>query len=75
VQALAVELAEPDAVFGVGDVEEGAAGAWTLELAEPEFVSAVLTRAPDSFALDQLMIRTRDHLLVIDRGSDGQPAD
>jgi hypothetical protein len=58
-----------------GVLIEGAAGAWTLEPAEPEFVSAVLTRVPDSFALDQLMIRTRDHLLVIDRGCDVQPAD
>ena len=56
-----------------GMLIEGAAGAWTLQLAEPEFMSAALMPVPDSFALDQLMIRTRDHVLVIDRGSDLQP--
>jgi hypothetical protein len=45
---------------------DGAAGAWTLQLAEPEFISAVLAPIPDRFLLEQLMIRTRDRLVVID---------
>jgi hypothetical protein len=41
-------------------------------LAEPEFMSVTLTPIPDSFVLEQLMIRTRDHLVVIDPGSAAQ---
>jgi hypothetical protein len=55
-----------------GVLIDGAAGAWTLQLTEPEFVSAALASIPDSFVLEQLMIRTRDHLIVIDPGSDAQ---
>jgi hypothetical protein len=51
---------------------DGAASAWTVQLAEPEFRSAALTPISDGFALEQPMIRTRDHLVIIDPGSDGQ---
>jgi hypothetical protein len=43
----------------------GAGGAWTLELAAPEFVSATLSRIPHG-ALTQLTIKMRDHCLSID---------
>jgi hypothetical protein len=56
-----------------GVLINGAAGAWTPQLAEPEFMSAALTPIPDRSVLEQLMIRTRDHLVVIDPGADAQP--
>ena len=44
----------------------GAAGAWTLELAEPEFVSATLNPIPPDFKLKQLTIKMHDHWLSIE---------
>ena len=45
---------------------EGAAGAWTLQLAEPEFVSATLNTIPDSRTVKHLVIKMRDHWVMVD---------
>jgi hypothetical protein len=47
---------------------DGGAGAWTLVIAEPEFVSASLATIPGSRNLKRLMIKLRDHCVVIDPG-------
>jgi hypothetical protein len=49
-----------------GLIVDGAAGAWSLELAEPDFLSATLDPIPDSRTAKQLMIKLRDHWLAID---------
>jgi len=49
-----------------GLLVEGAGRAWTLDLSEPEFLSATLWPVPDSFTTEQLQIRMRDHVVVID---------
>jgi hypothetical protein len=48
---------------------EGASGAWTFQLPEPDFVSATLRPMPDSFTTEQLQIGMRDHIIVIDPGT------
>jgi len=48
----------------------GAGGAWTLELAEPEFASATLSPIPSGCTLTQLTIKMRDHWLSIVPGVD-----
>lgn len=61
-----------DGVMGFGSddshglIVDGAAGAWSLELAEPDFLSATLDVIPDSRTSKQLMIKLRDHWLAID---------
>src|SRR5215213_1820238 len=50
-----------------GLIVEGAAGAWILELAEPDFLSATLDSIPGSRTSKQLTIKLRDHWLAIDR--------
>ena len=49
-----------------GLIVDGAAGAWSLELAEPDFLSATLDSIPDSPTSKQLTIKLRDHWLAID---------
>ena len=49
-----------------GLIVDGAGGAWSLELAEPDFLSATLDAIPDSRTSKQLMIKLRDHWLAID---------
>jgi len=49
---------------------EGAAGGWTLQLAEPDFQSATLSPIPDSFTLKQLTIKMRNHWVAIAPGID-----
>jgi len=46
----------------------GAGGAWTLELAAPEFVSATHSRIAPGATLKHLTIKMRDHWLSIDPG-------
>ena len=53
---------------------EGASRAWTLELPEPEFLSATLSPIPVGFTTEQLQIRMRDHVVVIDP-ADGSDAE
>ena len=52
---------------------EGAGRAWTLELPEPEFLSATLSPIPVSFTSEQLQIRLRDHVVVIDPANAPDP--
>ena len=49
-----------------GLLVEGAGGAWTLDLPEPEFLSATLSPIPVSFTNAQLQIKMRDHVIVVD---------
>lgn len=58
-----------------GLIVEGAARAWTLELAAPEYVSATLSSIPDSPTHQQLTIKSRNHWVMIEPGlgSDGPP--
>jgi len=56
-----------------GLLVEGAAGAWTLELLEAEFLTALLSPIPDSFTTEQMQIRMRGHIVVIDPASDPDP--
>jgi len=51
-----------------GVTVDGAAGAWSLELAEPDFLSATLDPMLDSRSSKQLTIKLRDHWLAIDPG-------
>ena len=68
-----------DAVMGFeatashGLIIEGAAGAWTLHLAEPEFLSAAIRPIPNAFTVEQLQIRMRDHTIVIEPGTIESP--
>jgi hypothetical protein len=48
-----------------GLIVDGAAGAWSLELAEPDFLSATLDAIPDSCTSMQLIINMRDHWVAI----------
>lgn len=56
-----------------GLLVEGSGRAWTLELPEPEFLSATLSPIPDSFTVEQLQIRMRDHIVVIEPTSGPDP--
>jgi hypothetical protein len=56
-----------------GLLVEGAGGAWTLQLPEPEFLSASLSPIPVSFTTEQLQIRMRDHIVVIDPATSPDP--
>jgi hypothetical protein len=49
-----------------GLIVVGAAGAWSLALAEPDFLSATLDPMLDSRSSKQLTIKLRDHWLAID---------
>jgi hypothetical protein len=49
-----------------GLIVDGAAGACSLELAEPDFLSATLDPIPYSRTSKQLTIKLRDHWLAID---------
>jgi|SRR5215217_2648316 len=51
-----------------GVTVDGAAGAWSLELAEPDFLSATLDAIPGSRTAKQLTIKMRDHWVAIDPG-------
>jgi hypothetical protein len=54
-----------------GLIIDGAGGAWTFDLAEPEFVSATLSTIPDSRTAKQLLIKMRDHWFLIEPGLRG----
>jgi hypothetical protein len=56
-----------------GLLVEGAGRAWTLELPEPEFLSATLSPIPVSFTTELLQIRMRDHVVAIDPASAPDP--
>jgi len=56
-----------------GLLVDGADGAWTLTLDETDFVSATLNTIPDSRTMKQLMIKMRDHWVVIDPGRRDRP--
>jgi hypothetical protein len=66
-------VTEFEATESHGLIVEGAAGAWTLHLADREFLSATLRPIPDTFTVEQLQIRMRDHTIVIDLGTTGRP--
>jgi hypothetical protein len=52
---------------------DGAAGAWTLQLAESEFVSATLASIPDSSIHRQLVIKMRGYGVAIEAGPHPAP--
>jgi len=60
-----------------GLIVDGAAGAWSLHLAEPEFERATLSTIPDSRTAKQLTIKMRDHRVMVAPGlrPDRKPPD
>jgi hypothetical protein len=64
---------EFEATASHGLIVEGAAGAWTFHLAEPEFLSAALRPIPNTLTVEQLQIRMRDHTIVIEPGTIESP--
>jgi hypothetical protein len=58
-----------------GLIVDGAAGAWSLDFAEPDFLSATLDAIPDSRTSKQLTIKMRNHWVAIAPGlvSNGRP--
>jgi hypothetical protein len=54
-----------------GLVIDGAGGAWTFDVAEPEFVSATLSTIPDSRTAKHLLIKMRHCWILIGPGLRG----
>ena len=54
-----------ESTYSHGLIIDGAGGAWTFYLAEPEFVSATLSTIPDSRTAKHLLIKMRDHGFLV----------
>lgn len=57
---------------------EGAAGAWTFHLPEPEFLTATvcpIPGIPEELDLKQVLVRMRGHMLMINPGTEDEAFD